>query len=125
MALLPDIFSPPRYDCRYSSICAALRSLFVFFQAEAGIRDATVTGVQTCALPIFSSLALIASELTGSCRWPATVSRRSEERRGGKEGRSRWSPDPLKKKKTEEGKMDKPADTRAGAQNVSHTRQLG
>src|SRR5207245_7062496 len=25
-----------------------------FFQAEDGIRDATVTGVQTCALPIFS-----------------------------------------------------------------------
>src|SRR6266542_1351736 len=27
--------------------------LFFFFQAEDGIRDATVTGVQTCALPIF------------------------------------------------------------------------
>src|SRR5207245_5991671 len=26
-----------------------------FFQAEDGIRDATVTGVQTCALPILSS----------------------------------------------------------------------
>src|SRR6266852_8159364 len=25
---------------------------FFFFQAEDGIRDATVTGVQTCALPI-------------------------------------------------------------------------
>src|SRR3989337_2016614 len=28
---------------------------FVFFQAEDGIRDATVTGVQTCALPICST----------------------------------------------------------------------
>src|SRR6266852_6808063 len=28
-------------------------STFFFFQAEDGIRDATVTGVQTCALPIF------------------------------------------------------------------------
>src|SRR5256886_10057997 len=27
--------------------------LFFFFQAEDGIRDLTVTGVQTCALPIF------------------------------------------------------------------------
>src|SRR3989337_815031 len=27
-------------------------SSFFFFQAEDGIRDATVTGVQTCALPI-------------------------------------------------------------------------
>src|SRR5438128_9447432 len=26
---------------------------FFFFQAEDGIRDATVTGVQTCALPIY------------------------------------------------------------------------
>src|SRR2546430_7500100 len=28
---------------------------FFFFQAEDGIRDLTVTGVQTCALPIFNS----------------------------------------------------------------------
>src|SRR3989442_14601174 len=28
-------------------------SLFFFFQAEDGIRDADVTGVQTCALPIY------------------------------------------------------------------------
>src|SRR5438128_7509907 len=30
--------------------------VFFFFQAEDGIRDATVTGVQTCALPISSLL---------------------------------------------------------------------
>src|SRR5256886_14799413 len=29
-----------------------MRVLFFFFQAEDGIRDLTVTGVQTCALPI-------------------------------------------------------------------------
>src|SRR2546430_3869445 len=28
--------------------------LFFFFQAEDGIRDLTVTGVQTCALPIYT-----------------------------------------------------------------------
>src|SRR2546430_3602286 len=28
-------------------------SSFFFFQAEDGIRDLTVTGVQTCALPIY------------------------------------------------------------------------
>src|SRR5437764_1674779 len=28
---------------------------FFFFQAEDGIRDTSVTGVQTCALPIFAS----------------------------------------------------------------------
>src|SRR5437660_8880476 len=31
---------------------------FFFFQAEDGIRDGHVTGVQTCALPILSLLAL-------------------------------------------------------------------
>src|SRR5256886_7941184 len=30
--------------------------VFFFFQAEDGIRDLTVTGVQTCALPILSIL---------------------------------------------------------------------
>src|SRR2546429_6475978 len=29
--------------------------VFFFFQAEDGIRDVAVTGVQTCALPIFGS----------------------------------------------------------------------
>ena len=31
--------------------------MFFFFQAEDGIRDADVTGVQTCALPIFNVFA--------------------------------------------------------------------
>src|SRR5216683_7560425 len=31
--------------------------VFFFFQAEDGIRDLIVTGVQTCALPIFSEAA--------------------------------------------------------------------
>src|SRR5699024_12072954 len=36
-------------------LCAAtVRSSVVFFQAEDGIRDRNVTGVQTCALPISS-----------------------------------------------------------------------
>src|SRR6266853_2814248 len=34
-------------------ITFAIFSSFFFFQAEDGIRDLTVTGVQTCALPIF------------------------------------------------------------------------
>src|SRR5256884_1605093 len=29
--------------------------LFFFFQAEDGIRDVAVTGVQTCALPIYAT----------------------------------------------------------------------
>ena len=31
---------------------AVVFCLFFFFQAEDGIRDTSVTGVQTCALPI-------------------------------------------------------------------------
>src|SRR2546430_14995951 len=31
----------------------ASKDIFFFFQAEDGIRDLTVTGVQTCALPIY------------------------------------------------------------------------
>src|SRR5205823_8830012 len=34
--------------------------VFFFFQAEDGIRDKLVTGVQTCALPILASLGSIA-----------------------------------------------------------------
>src|SRR2546430_5101103 len=33
-------------------LSSRLTGLFFFFQAEDGIRDLTVTGVQTCALPI-------------------------------------------------------------------------
>src|SRR5260370_29749464 len=35
-----------------SSAYIVCTSLFFFFQAEDGIRDSSVTGVQTCALPI-------------------------------------------------------------------------
>src|SRR5207248_5472416 len=46
---------------------------FFFFQAEDGIRDRTVTGVQTCALPIcalFGIFAFIDVPLVfGSIRW--------------------------------------------------------
>src|SRR5216683_1486025 len=35
----------------------SMNSFFFFFQAEDGIRDLIVTGVQTCALPIFDGLA--------------------------------------------------------------------
>src|SRR5205809_667543 len=35
-----------------SALAAFVRNLCFFFQAEDGIRDVAVTGVQTCALPI-------------------------------------------------------------------------
>src|SRR2546422_8130053 len=40
-----------RVLCFYVAMCC-----FFFFQAEDGIRDVAVTGVQTCALPIYSNL---------------------------------------------------------------------
>src|SRR5438309_6098171 len=39
---------------------------FFFFQAEDGIRDGTVTGVQTCALPISQSAADCAGRPAGT-----------------------------------------------------------
>src|SRR5260363_116765 len=73
-----------------------------FFQAEDGIRYDLVTGVQTCALPISASGRWSYLPWQRS-RKPLMVSARStnlrsEERRVGKECRSRWSPDHYKKK---------------------------
>src|SRR2546430_3113799 len=71
---------------------------FFFFQAEDGIRDLTVTGVQTCALPILFTLRAKSPFRRPQGifqRGPAREDRRrqrSEERRVGKECRSRWSP---------------------------------
>ena len=75
-----------------------------FFQAEDGIRDKLVTGVQTCALPIYRGgrKKRVSVGLLGEETRPAkTIQRvfnerrcgRSEERRVGEECRSRWSPD--------------------------------
>src|SRR5258708_11635186 len=96
--------------------------VFFFFQAEDGIRDDLVTGVQTCALPIsnlrrrgssffpglfllFVGLLLLLHNYRGVSIgevighwWPLIlifwggIKLRSEERRVGEEGRSRWSP---------------------------------
>src|SRR5439155_11581791 len=71
-----------------------------FFQAEDGIRDGHVTGVQTCALPIFFGHGQRRENVSScaTCRhqdawgWRGSVRRRSEERRVGKECRSRWWP---------------------------------
>src|SRR5207237_7242097 len=76
---------------------------FFFFQAEDGIRDSSVTGVQTCALPIWQRLALkvlrrhrlleLFLVQTLAMTWDEVheEAERSEERRVGKECRSRWS----------------------------------
>src|SRR5439155_11254370 len=70
-----------------------------FFQAEDGIRDGHVTGVQTCALPIFSFSCSVFSGVNTARSAVVPLGtfvplniRRSEERRVGKECRSRWSP---------------------------------
>src|SRR2546425_4421629 len=59
------------------------RNILFFFQAEDGIRDKLVTGVQTCALPIYLRLA---SAATAARREPARESGQIEhlhlERRG-------------------------------------------
>src|SRR5688572_30873684 len=74
---------------------------FFFFQAEDGIRDLTVTGVQTCALPILVAsrtlhvpvdLEPLARYFLAGANHAGSFPGRSEERRVGKECRSRWSP---------------------------------
>src|SRR5256885_8961597 len=105
-----------------TSITRSCATLCVFFfQAEDGIRDYKVTGVQTCALPIFVDQRAVAADGLGADagravddvaglelrdvaragrdeRGPAgghaqlADAGRSEERRVGKECRSRWSP---------------------------------
>ena len=76
---------------------------FVFFQAEDGIRDYKVTGVQTCALPICRisqrggrmNYAMVCSDcdvVMDLIHGGNMMHKRSEERRVGKECRSRLSP---------------------------------
>src|SRR2546430_7183025 len=80
----------------------SIHLIFFFFQAEDGIRDLTVTGVQTCALPISNADAvprglMVSSGLPAMPNCPVHVGvpmgmdlanspamRRSEERREGK-----------------------------------------
>src|SRR3712207_7450283 len=99
-----------------------METMVVFFlQAEDGIRNIGVTGVQTCALPILGRGPLAAQDVlprvdeafrardrgvvdpvgrhgrilthTPRSRSPLpAATTRSEERRVGKECRSRWSP---------------------------------
>src|SRR5690348_17509428 len=97
-----------------------------FFQAEDGIRDGRVTGVQTCALPISRRSRrpppkprrrprptlprrrrrrevdpMEAADDILEADDEALELPRSEERRVGKECRSRWSPKQYKKKRKE------------------------
>src|SRR5690606_41008265 len=98
---------------------------FFFFQAEDGIRDFHVTGVQTCALPICGKLVDTRRSKRRhrtEVRSKALLDRfdialddirkedvvgyfgyleRSEERRVGKECRSRWSADHERKRMSE------------------------
>src|SRR5207249_6991272 len=90
---------------------------YFFFQAEDGIRDRNVTGVQTCALPISAAVLLgaraahdrlldllhapdaerrqqsaVVRQEQGEALVELAEEGRSEERRVGKEWRGRWEP---------------------------------
>src|SRR5438552_18994182 len=103
---------------------------FFFFQAEDGIRDDLVTGVQTCALPILAQALAARQGSSPRARRPSTIRSpslaprrgippparprrsggrsvgptRSEERRVGKRGDVGGRGDIKKKKKIEEKK---------------------
>src|SRR5690625_7455825 len=87
------------------SLCIKFVLLF-FFHAEDGIRDGHVTGVQTCALPIWRSLEMPKKNdrdttvtKIDSAQSPKGPGGRSEERRVGKECRARGSAHHLNKDK--------------------------
>src|SRR5690625_6257927 len=90
--------------CPISLHSSSVFIFFFFFQAEDGIRDGHVTGVQTCALPIYlgtgtkygysglvtgehlNAAALLGGRPVGALRM--SNADRSEERRVGKECRA-------------------------------------
>src|SRR5438046_10190422 len=92
---------------------------FFFFQAEDGIRDWSVTGVQTCALPIWVhpncdsgndrprcgvNYGNVIGILIRDVRESSVGSKRSEERRVGKECRSgEWRKADTRKRQRDEG----------------------
>src|SRR5204863_1805331 len=96
-----------QYNANYNMLNFYFLFIF-FFQAEDGIRDLYVTGVQTCALPISTGQRCTGADLRGRCGnqqprrsapvhlWPVGDAGwrgcRSEERRVGKEWRIRgWA----------------------------------
>src|SRR5207237_6017680 len=75
--------------------------LIFFFQAEDGIRDSSVTGVQTCALPISQRPLRHRGRdraHRGGLRGRGRREHRSEERRVGKECGCRWETQNEKKR---------------------------
>src|SRR5260370_28212048 len=52
--------------------------MFFFFQAEDGIRDSSVTGVQTCALPIYRVVLAGSVDPAMDLGLPASVPERAE-----------------------------------------------
>src|SRR5690606_40191482 len=103
-----------------------------FFQAEDGIRDFHVTGVQTCALPIYPDIVrcpfgpdpfLVMATEHSFAFFPGCIvktyghpvfgrlllyigpGRRSEERRVGKACRARWAEDARKRIRAPSGRV--------------------
>src|SRR5256884_3181007 len=50
------IWPGSNYVVRWENTMERYRYIYFFFQAEDGIRDVAVTGVQTCALPIYPGI---------------------------------------------------------------------
>src|SRR5690349_23528583 len=75
------------YCCIVRFLCRMFSVLFIFFfQAEDGIRDLYVTGVQTCALPIYApraerQLVALVGELAGHLGTQPGGGARDEDRK--------------------------------------------
>src|SRR5260370_29245531 len=62
--------------CHLFRVLMYVLCLFFFFQAEDGIRDSSVTGVQTCALPISRGNEQVA-EASATCSFPRALRKAS------------------------------------------------
>src|SRR5256885_13121728 len=75
-------------------VVGVVRCYFFFFQAEDGIRDYKVTGVQTCALPISTCCPITTGPVHGGTSFPCCSSgccpgRRASPRRSQERGELR------------------------------------
>src|SRR5207237_2030868 len=84
-----SIFGDLRDALHRATVCC------FFFQAEDGIRDSSVTGVQTCALPISrrEGFVIVTKDSDFSDLCILLGFPRSEERRVGKDCRGGWGAD--------------------------------
>src|SRR5258707_9044349 len=99
LSTLPTRRTPPRLGCPWAA-AVITPGLIFFFQAEDGIRDIGVTGVQTCALPIFVMWQFLLGHPEARLpprSWPSGATRPATNLR---ESAAEFRPSPLPRRKS-------------------------